>query len=111
MLSFTYSSPFSPDLTSLQIPSIRLFNSSDWSVFAQNNSAWLSLNRRRTVILAYDGLLTFPREIDCIWKRKPSPASVIFILQRYGTLAGIIMEVVVSCPMELVSVRVTSHNE
>lgn len=111
MLSFTYSLPFSPDLAFEQIHSKRLYNSSNWSVFAQNNSPWLSLNRRTTVILAYDALLTFSRELDCIWKQKPSAASVIFILQRYGILAPNIIQLVTLCPMELVSVRITSHNE
>lgn len=40
-----------------------------------------------------------------------SAASVIFILLRYGALASYLMVLIISCPMELVSVRVMSHNE
>lgn len=79
---------FSLDRTFSQIYCKLLFNSGNRSVFARHHSAWLSLNRRAIVILAYDALLTFSREIDYIWRRKMSAASVIFILLRYCGLAA-----------------------
>lgn len=38
-------------------------------------------------------------------------ASMIFILSRYGALGSDIIELFLSSPMELASVRVTLHNE
>ncbi|RDX48216.1 hypothetical protein OH76DRAFT_1312760, partial [Lentinus brumalis] len=34
-------------------------------------------------ILAYDYLLTFPREVRFVWSRKFSPATTLFLLNRY----------------------------
>lgn len=62
-------------------------------------------------ILVYDTLLTFSRELDFIWKRKISVASVIFIMLRYGALASNVMVLLTWYPMELVSVRITLHDE
>jgi len=38
------------------------------------------------VLAIYDALLTFSREIECIWKRKSSVAMVLYISQRYMTI-------------------------
>ena len=34
-------------------------------------------------LVVYDTLLTFSRELDCIWKRKFSLVMVLFVAQRY----------------------------
>ena len=34
-------------------------------------------------LLWYDFLLTFPAEVRCIWKRKPTVASVAYLCIRY----------------------------
>ena len=44
------------------------------------------------VIVFYDTLLTFPREVECIWKRKWSAASALFLLNRYGTVVLSILD-------------------
>lgn len=36
-----------------------------------------------SAIAGYDTLLTFSREIDCIWTRKPSIITALFIMSRY----------------------------
>ena len=38
------------------------------------------------VIVLYDTLLTFSREVKCIWKRKWSVATALFILIRYSAV-------------------------
>ena len=37
-------------------------------------------------LLYYDYLLTIPAEIQCIWKRKLTLASILFLINRYATL-------------------------
>ncbi|KAF5321748.1 hypothetical protein D9619_001272 [Psilocybe cf. subviscida] len=37
------------------------------------------------VMLIYDHILTFPEEVDRIWKRKISGASILFLINRYVT--------------------------
>ena len=55
---------------------------------------WVSVSERMTeiscladtyvaAILAYDYLLTFPREVQFVWTRKFSPATALFLLNRY----------------------------
>ncbi|KAI0696084.1 hypothetical protein BC835DRAFT_1414477 [Cytidiella melzeri] len=39
-----------------------------------------------TTLLFYDYLLTFPDELRCIWSRKFSGATVLFVLNRYVSL-------------------------
>jgi len=39
-----------------------------------------------TAVLFYDILLTYDREVSCIWKRKISAVTVLFICLRYVTL-------------------------
>lgn len=38
-------------------------------------------------LVSYEIPLTFDRELTCIWKRKISIVTVVFICMRYGTLA------------------------
>ncbi|KAI0628621.1 hypothetical protein C8Q77DRAFT_1067864, partial [Trametes polyzona] len=42
-------------------------------------------------LLAYDHLLTFPGEVQFVWGRKFSGATVVFLLNRYVTLLAKIM--------------------
>lgn len=39
-----------------------------------------------TAIVAYDTVLTFPREVKNIWTRKPSLVSLVYFTQRYPNL-------------------------
>ncbi|KAH8103622.1 hypothetical protein BXZ70DRAFT_743222 [Cristinia sonorae] len=43
------------------------------------------------VLVAYDTLLTFSREVKCIWKQRFSAVTALFVLQRYGALIAAIM--------------------
>ena len=45
------------------------------------------------VIVLYDTLLTFSREVECIWKRKWSAASALFLLNRYSAVVASILDV------------------
>ena len=45
------------------------------------------------VPLIYDSILTIQDEVDLIWRRKPSVASVIFVLNRMAILAIILFSV------------------
>ena len=38
------------------------------------------------VIILYDTVLTFSREVECIWKRKWSAATALFLLNRYSAV-------------------------
>ena len=44
------------------------------------------------VIIFYDTLLTFSREVECIWKRKWSAASALFLLNRYSVVVRSILD-------------------
>ncbi|KAI0070361.1 hypothetical protein K474DRAFT_1608851, partial [Panus rudis PR-1116 ss-1] len=46
-------------------------------------------------LLIYDAILTFPQEIRCIWQRKWSGATLLYVTIRYLTLLDIALEVVV----------------
>ena len=43
-------------------------------------------NLNCTVIVVYNTLLTFSREVTCIWRRKFSAVTVLFFTQRYCML-------------------------
>ncbi|KAH8103472.1 hypothetical protein BXZ70DRAFT_1005886 [Cristinia sonorae] len=45
-----------------------------------------SCNVAATAIVIFDYFLTFSREVRCLWKRKASVATVIFILERYAII-------------------------
>ncbi|KAF7782902.1 hypothetical protein Agabi119p4_2278 [Agaricus bisporus var. burnettii] len=47
------------------------------------------------VMLAYDHLITLGQEVERIWKRPKSAASLLFLLNRYATLIQFIIIVVV----------------
>jgi len=40
------------------------------------------------VLIAYDVVLTFNREVACIWRRKFSAVTVLFLVMRYVTLSS-----------------------
>ena len=60
----------------------------------------LILHTRVTVL--YDTLLTFPREVECIWKRKWSAASALFLLNRYSAVVRSILDVFSGTTLHLV---------
>lgn len=43
---------------------------------------------------AYDTTLSLSREIDCIWRRRPSFVTLIYVSQRYGTLLKYILDAI-----------------
>ena len=45
---------------------------------------------RLLVPLLYDSILTIPDEVDLIWRRRLSAASVIFILNRVGLALSVV---------------------
>ena len=51
-----------------------------------------SLILHTRVIVLYDTLLTFPREVECIWKRKWSAATALFLLNRYSAVVLSILD-------------------
>ena len=54
------------------------------------------------VIVFYDTLLTLPREVECIWKRKWSAASALFLLNRYSAVVRSILDVFSGTTLHLV---------
>ena len=54
------------------------------------------------VVVLYDILLTFPREVECIWKRKWSAASALFLLNRYSAVVLNILNVFDEAALPLV---------
>ncbi|EKM76022.1 hypothetical protein AGABI1DRAFT_109104 [Agaricus bisporus var. burnettii JB137-S8] len=56
------------------------------------------------VMLAYDHLITLGQEVERIWERPKSAASLLFLLNRYATLIQFIIIVVAgACAYELVA--------
>ncbi|TCD66235.1 hypothetical protein EIP91_001638 [Steccherinum ochraceum] len=51
--------------------------------FASQSDAYLIA---AIALLAYDTLLTFSRELECIWNRRLNAAAVLFVMQRYTAL-------------------------
>ncbi|TCD65977.1 hypothetical protein EIP91_001969 [Steccherinum ochraceum] len=51
--------------------------------FASQSDAYLIA---AIALLAYDTLLTFSRELQCIWNRRLNAATVLFLMQRYTAL-------------------------
>lgn len=45
------------------------------------------------VIFAYDYILTLSLEIETVWKRKLSGATVVFVLARYGNMISLILQI------------------
>ena len=45
------------------------------------------------VLVIYDAVLTFPKEVRCIWMRRFSGATVIYILVRYSGLALALLDI------------------
>ena len=43
-------------------------------------------SRYSTALVCYDFLITFDREVRCVWRRKWTGATVLFILNRYIVL-------------------------
>jgi len=67
--------------------SLESLSASDLAAFALQNYGEGLCIFASTVIIAYDILLTFDREVVCIWKRRFSVVTVLFLFMRYGTLA------------------------
>lgn len=58
-------------------------------------------------LLFYDIILTFDREVACIWKRKFSTVSVIFICMRYASLLSQVGNIAIDMlPRDTLSCRV-----
>lgn len=43
------------------------------------------------MIIVYDIILTFNREVDCMWRKKFNLATVLFISQRYLALIEVVL--------------------
>ena len=54
------------------------------------------------VIIFYDTLLTFSREVECIWKRKWSATAALFLLNRYGAVLRSILQLLNEAALPLV---------
>ena len=55
-------------------------------------------------IQAYDTVIGFDRELECIWRKKPSFVSVLYLFHRYATL------LVYALSLYGESIAVSSHN-
>jgi len=53
-----------------------------------------------TTLLLYDYAVTFPREVRCIWGRKFTWATVLFLLNRYLTLLNRVLMIVDMLPWQ-----------
>ncbi|KAK7684396.1 hypothetical protein QCA50_012343 [Cerrena zonata] len=43
-------------------------------------------------LVVYDALLSFTQEIRCIWKRKLSVVTVLYLFIRYGTVLDMFLQ-------------------
>ena len=57
-------------------------------------------------IAIYDPYLTFPNEIHCIWRRKKSIVTVLFVICRYGTVCRAALAFALMSDTSLVSLAV-----
>lgn len=55
---------------------------------------WLGSWPLLAAIVLYDILLTFSREVSCIWRRQWNLVTVIFVICRYGTLLDLALRVI-----------------
>ena len=46
-----------------------------------------------SAIYGYDYLLTFSMEVETVWNRKFSGATVVFLLSRYGTFTTLVVNI------------------
>jgi len=60
------------------------------------------------VILFYDNLLTFSREVDCVWRRKFSAVTVLYVMQRYCLMLDITLRLIVPNARNVLSCHVLS---
>ncbi|KAI0372708.1 hypothetical protein BV20DRAFT_939448 [Pilatotrama ljubarskyi] len=63
---------------------------------ADSNLYWTSC---ALALLAYDYLLTLRREVRFVWSRKFSPATVLFLLNRYAILLLYLVDVITLFPI------------
>lgn len=49
-------------------------------------------------LAVYDTILTFPREVRCIWQRKLGMGPVLYLLIRYGTVLHMLCEILSGFP-------------
>lgn len=47
------------------------------------------------VIASYDVMLMFSREVECIWRIKPSVLTALYVTIRYGMLMRTILQLLV----------------
>ncbi|KAF9465221.1 hypothetical protein BDZ94DRAFT_1254828 [Collybia nuda] len=59
-----------------------VFEALMWDQFYYNTALFVSFT-----VIVFDHILTFSDEINYIWKRKMTPFSVIFLLNRYFVLS------------------------
>ena len=45
------------------------------------------------VIFVYDYFLTFPVEIDCVWRKKFHLGPRLYLLARYGTILSLLIPI------------------
>lgn len=55
------------------------------------------------VWVSYDILLNLAREINCVWRRKLSGPTLLYLIIRYGTLVNLVFEVFQSGAMSVES--------
>jgi len=60
-------------------------------------------------ILGYDTLLTFSREVDCIWRRRFSAVTVLYVMQRYCMILAVTFRLAVPSARTLISCRVCTY--
>ncbi|KAK7687274.1 hypothetical protein QCA50_009779 [Cerrena zonata] len=44
-------------------------------------------------LIVYDTILTIPQEIKCIWKRKFSAVTVLYLFIRYGAVLDMLLKI------------------
>ena len=55
-----------------------------------------------SVIITYDTLLTFSREVECIWKRRWSATTILFLINRYSAIGQNICNLLYTFSLPLV---------
>lgn len=82
------------------------------AAFGESKGAFVTCTSHDSIIycirlLFYDHLLTFPGEVEFVWKRKFSAVTLLFIMNRYDTLIDKALLVVdsSSCPNQTDQVR------
>lgn len=49
-------------------------------------------------LVVYDAILSFPKEVRCIWKRGFGTGPILYLFIRYGTIFNMLLQLLLDFP-------------